>query len=335
MNIISLMILALSNAMFSAGDAGPDRQGAFAAPAAVLVPAMPAPDALAVGAAPTTMPTTGPGATIHAQQPPNKINLGIISLGLIVMIFWTLRRLANPRMLLLADTPGRPNTVNVGHIFLIFALYLAMPRIVYVLGGGLAVGEAIGLQVVMFSAGIAVLLAASLMTAWRTFPLGLSRGLGLSMRHWFYDSGRGVLAYLAVVPVCYGLAWLMETLLPEFRKDHILLTIIRDGGWPWNFIAAGLAIIPGPLAEELFFRGLIQSMLRKYLASAWGAILMTSLIFSLMHLGTPLYIPALLVLSIALGYNYERCGRLWPSILMHVAFNAVNILIFITTTPAA
>jgi len=36
--------------------------------------------------------------------------------------------------------------------------------------------------------------------------------------------------------------------------------------------------------------------------------------------------PALFVLSVILGYNYERCGRLYPPVLIHALFNSVFIL---------
>jgi membrane protease YdiL (CAAX protease family) len=39
-------------------------------------------------------------------------------------------------------------------------------------------------------------------------------------------------------------------------------------------------------------------------------------------------IPALFALGIALGYNYERCGRLLPPMIMHMLFNGVMMAFY-------
>ena len=97
-------------------------------------------------------------------------------------------------------------------------------------------------------------------------------------------------------------------------------------GGAWRVVVAFSTVIMAPLAEEVFFRGLLQSMLRKYLGHAWGAILITSVLFAVGHARYHDTIPALFVLAVVLGYNYERSGRLYPSILIHVIFNGVSVL---------
>jgi membrane protease YdiL (CAAX protease family) len=37
-------------------------------------------------------------------------------------------------------------------------------------------------------------------------------------------------------------------------------------------------------------------------------------------------LPALVILGIVLGYNYERSGRLWAPIMIHALFNALSIV---------
>ena len=54
----------------------------------------------------------------------------------------------------------------------------------------------------------------------------------------------------------------------------------------------------------------------------WLAIFLTSLIFAMFH---PLWMwPPIFVLSIGLGYIYERTGNLWAAITIHCLFNSLE-----------
>jgi membrane protease YdiL (CAAX protease family) len=46
--------------------------------------------------------------------------------------------------------------------------------------------------------------------------------------------------------------------------------------------------------------------------------------FSILH--EPWSVPLIFVLSLMLGYLYERTGTLWAPIAVHFVFNAVNVL---------
>jgi membrane protease YdiL (CAAX protease family) len=59
----------------------------------------------------------------------------------------------------------------------------------------------------------------------------------------------------------------------------------------------------------------------------WGAILITSLLFAMVH---PLWsAPIIFVLAVGLGYAYELTGNLWVSITIHAAFNSLSTAIFL------
>lgn len=97
-----------------------------------------------------------------------------------------------------------------------------------------------------------------------------------------------------------------------------------------------LVVLP-PLAEEIVFRGLIFTSLRKRYSFIVTAIV-TSVLFAIPHLqfgsdAPLLWVAALdtLVLSLVLCYVREKTGSLWPSILIHalkngVAFTALFLL---------
>jgi membrane protease YdiL (CAAX protease family) len=61
----------------------------------------------------------------------------------------------------------------------------------------------------------------------------------------------------------------------------------------------------------------------------WLAIIVTSLIFAGIH--QPAFIrPPIFLLSLGLGYVYERTGNLWSSIFMHMLFNGIEFSIFLS-----
>lgn len=89
------------------------------------------------------------------------------------------------------------------------------------------------------------------------------------------------------------------------------------------FIAIALA----PVAEELFFRGLLlPTMARKFGLSR--AILVTSVLFAAVHPHLPALVP-LFVVSVFLCVAYAYTNSIVVPIVMHVLFNGVNILLLL------
>jgi len=63
------------------------------------------------------------------------------------------------------------------------------------------------------------------------------------------------------------------------------------------------------------------------IAAAWLGILITSVVFAVIH---PLWTaPIIFFLSLVLGYVYERTGNLWVSIVLHAIFNTVNTTLYL------
>lgn len=84
-----------------------------------------------------------------------------------------------------------------------------------------------------------------------------------------------------------------------------------------------IGIAPG-IAEELLFRGYIQTRLSKRWGPAW-AILATSLLFGLNHWDLVQGTFAVAI-GIYLGYLTERTGTIWPAMFCHAANNALATL---------
>jgi membrane protease YdiL (CAAX protease family) len=89
-----------------------------------------------------------------------------------------------------------------------------------------------------------------------------------------------------------------------------------------------LVILP-PIAEEILFRGLLYSSLKKNLPTIVAAI-GTSILFAIGHLpeggsAGPLYIAAIdtFILSLILIYLREKTGGLWASMTLHALKNTI------------
>jgi membrane protease YdiL (CAAX protease family) len=84
---------------------------------------------------------------------------------------------------------------------------------------------------------------------------------------------------------------------------------------PILFFLVGCLI--GPFVEELFFRGLVQTLARKYLP-AFAAIAVSSVFFATMH--GSLSVVQLLG-GVMFGIIYEWRGSIWAGYIFHVAAN--------------
>jgi membrane protease YdiL (CAAX protease family) len=111
-----------------------------------------------------------------------------------------------------------------------------------------------------------------------------------------------------------------------------------DFKWPpqtLSFIAVNLLFTV--IAEEAFFRGLLQARLaaalHRFRWGAWLAVAVSALLFGAAHLAGGLHY-AILASIAGLGYAwaYQRTQRIEAAILVHIALNTVHFIAF--TYPA-
>lgn len=277
-----------------------------------------------------TAPATTSASSTSQPAPVSPGMYGLLAAGVCILAVYVVRRLLAPRKLSLARTPGRPNNAHplimVGlFVFMLLVGWLSVSILQHWFppaDGEVSPQAMIGAMLI----SQVVFLPVALLVASKTFPLGLRRGLGLSGRHWFYDTLRGVVAFLAVFPVCI---FLLLAVLHFFYAnqpppEHPMIKALHGAG-PVECVLVVISVcVLAPLMEEIFFRGMVQSMLRQWLGNPWAAVIVASVLFTVVH-GTPAHWPSLLALAIVLGYNYERTGRLWSSITIHMLFNVVSI----------
>ena len=118
-----------------------------------------------------------------------------------------------------------------------------------------------------------------------------------------------------------------------FAAMYVLNLLIEQAGIPntmeETFIAMSrnpfgvlsIALL-APILEELLFRGAIQGRLQTRWENPWKAIIISSLIFGVVHMN-PAQIPFAFLLGMIFGWLYYRTGSLLPGIVGHVLNNSV------------
>jgi len=133
----------------------------------------------------------------------------------------------------------------------------------------------------------------------------------------------------------------------SFHRDPAFLLLVALGPMVWLAMTGFSALHPlpwqalrspaflsaalwQPLFEELLFRGIVQgyALQSRGMQKAWNGItlanLLTSLLFSLVHLASHsigwaflIFVPAL-----CFGFVRDRFGSVYPAIALHVFYNA-------------
>lgn len=117
------------------------------------------------------------------------------------------------------------------------------------------------------------------------------------------------------VAINLALALLPEAWLTAYNAD--MAPIASTG-----LLTALSIVVMGPLAEELVFRGIIQTRLLRAMPP-WMAVVLQAALFAIIH-GTPIQIVYALLLGLALGFLRSRTGSILPGLAAHAAFNAMN-----------
>lgn len=172
------------------------------------------------------------------------------------------------------------------------------------------------LSIVMGSpAQVVMLVGAWMLARQRNRSLRESLGLGtpsLTRPQWAW------LLLASGVPFAISIA--AATILPSMNKNPEALASVWTTLTPLGAVAWVLYIglVPGT-CEELFFRGAVQRrLLRSWPAPA--SILVTSVLFALLHVDPPAMALAL-VLGIWLGFVAWKTGSILPTMATHALIN--------------
>jgi len=167
---------------------------------------------------------------------------------------------------------------------------------------------------------LGVIIALPLLLDQQTHP----SQLGFHSQKLGQQFARGAYGYaVAFAPV--AIVYWLTTPLRTDKSQHQLLRLIQSqpsiDTLLWVVLAA---VICAPLVEELLYRVILQSAARRLLPR-WAAIIATALVFAVVH-RWPDAVP-LLPLALVLGVVYDCTRSYWSVVVLHVLFNATNILL--------
>ena len=128
-----------------------------------------------------------------------------------------------------------------------------------------------------------------------------------------------VLTAAALTVGLLGGAWLLERFLPSFRYASGLLERALKRFRPSRLEALAFALLTAG-AEELFFRGALQS-----LVGVWGQALIFGLLHPVPRRGWSYTVYAA-VSGLAFGYAVTLTGSLWPGFAAHFLINFQGLL---------
>ena len=243
---------------------------------------------------------------------------------------WLARSRRNP----LISAPERPNSVRGDALGLAIAAYFAAAMLLSALVGLFGNHDDVIAALVIGNGAHLAGIGGCLFVAATRFDCGAigfcyGRREGDSLRWGGLAAGMSVVA----IAMCPLLRDATASLILFFRADfefrtHPTLAALHDASQPLVVKVAfwvGAALI-APVAEEFFFRGLLQTFFVKVFRDRWVAIIVAAILFGAVHYTQPSAIPALVLLGILLGFAYEKSGALiWP-VAIHTAFNLKTLV---------
>ncbi|MFN8050983.1 MAG: type II CAAX endopeptidase family protein [Acidimicrobiales bacterium] len=135
----------------------------------------------------------------------------------------------------------------------------------------------------------------------------------------------GIALQLIAIP---GLYWAISRMTGPLNIDGAARELtggVSGGSWVFVILVAGIG---APIAEEIFFRGLLLSTIQQRLGTL-VAVALSSTVFAASHFQIVQF-PGLLLAGVIFAVLATRSQHLGPSIWCHVGFNMTTIVMLMT-----
>lgn len=218
------------------------------------------------------------------------------------------------------------------------ALFILIPSVTVVITGQRGATTLLAVACTQAILGVAILFLLRL----RYRSEQLHSNLALGRKLWI-----GSLAFVMWVPFVLVVQRVLTRWIPY---EHNTLEILQESDqaslWFNIFVTFFSAAIVAPFIEEVVFRWVLQGWLQKIFHRlrnkdgesntktdgdkriCWEAIICTSLIFALLHGGQGPAPISLFILSLGIGYVFDRSGSLTSCVLIHGLLNGMTIIFY-------
>ncbi len=134
--------------------------------------------------------------------------------------------------------------------------------------------------------------------------------------------------WVIIVPPLLALAAFLDQFVEPY--SHPIIDFLQADKSVWSIgLVIGAAVVAAPIAEEFFFRRILQGWLEVKLGDS--AVLVSALCFGLAHLGDGLGWIPLIGFGLAAGYLTRRRGTILPSIVLHALFNGLSVMLLVAS----
>lgn len=110
----------------------------------------------------------------------------------------------------------------------------------------------------------------------------------------------------------------------ENTYNEQVIVLSNLSSWPEFLLAILIMAFFPAMFEEVFFRGVLQNLFVRWWKMPILAIIVTSLLFSLIHLSVYLFLSRA-VLGFVLGLMYYKTKNIWVNIIAHFLNNAIAV----------
>lgn len=165
----------------------------------------------------------------------------------------------------------------------------------------------------------------------------LVKVIGYKKEALFYYIKNAIITFFLATSTILAIGILLQLLIfwmfGQSGNEQSIITYLRENKESFGVRFFGFLniVLFAPTLEEIIFRGLIQNFFSSIM-KVKSAILITSLLFSLVHfssdqgVGNFALLSCIFVLSCYLGFVYEKTSSLISPILVHMLFNLDGIV---------
>ena len=125
-----------------------------------------------------------------------------------------------------------------------------------------------------------------------------------------------------LIPISKGLRTYFKKLEDDYTEQMMAMIQMKNIA---DYLVSLLLIALAPaIFEEVFFRGTVQQLFTNWFKKPWVAILITSVIFSAIHMSYFGFLPRAM-LGIVLGLLFYYSKNIWTNILAHFLNNGIAV----------